>query len=98
MLPAESKFLSLQGTDNIWHEKQQSMRKVFIISSADNLEKIRKHRFNLCISNINNNRRRIQKRLKRLGSNLIETPAFLTLLCDFQNNTSINLIIIQVYR
>ncbi|MCM3594275.1 hypothetical protein M4D55_00570 [Metabacillus idriensis] len=27
MLPAESKFLSLQGTDNIYHEKQQSMRK-----------------------------------------------------------------------
>ncbi|MCM3595867.1 hypothetical protein M4D55_08750 [Metabacillus idriensis] len=27
MLPAESKFLSLQGTDIIYHEKQQSMRK-----------------------------------------------------------------------
>ncbi|OHR68282.1 hypothetical protein HMPREF3291_09560 [Bacillus sp. HMSC76G11] len=27
MLPAESKFLSLQGTDITYHEKQQSMRK-----------------------------------------------------------------------
>ncbi len=27
MLPAESKFLERKGTDNIYHEKQQSMRK-----------------------------------------------------------------------
>ncbi len=26
MLPAESKFLERKGTDNIYHEKQQSMR------------------------------------------------------------------------